>query len=228
MNRLRLLPYLVTLALAALAGCSSGTGADVEAPDAAADAISDVAPDLPGDADLSPDPAPDLSPEPLPEADAAEPAPEAVEPADALETADVPAEADAVEACPRAVPPPVPFEILQGFESWEDFAFDDLGNAVGIDGSGNLVRISKDGQKKLFFPGIGDTAGVGFLPGGDLVVNVVSTGSLVRVSPNGGSGVVLSGLDPNDLVIVAGLANPMVRPGAVVAPTDGAIAPLAN
>jgi membrane fusion protein, multidrug efflux system len=40
--------------------------------------------------------------------------------------------------------------------------------------------------------------------------------------------VVLSGLDPNDLVITAGLANPMVRPGAVVAPVDGVIAPLAN
>ncbi len=40
--------------------------------------------------------------------------------------------------------------------------------------------------------------------------------------------VVLSGLDPNDLVITAGLANPMVRPGAVVAPVDGVIAPLSN
>jgi hypothetical protein len=40
--------------------------------------------------------------------------------------------------------------------------------------------------------------------------------------------VVLSGLDPDDLVITAGLANPMVRPGAIVAPVDGVIAPLAN
>ncbi|HEY8163668.1 MAG TPA: efflux RND transporter periplasmic adaptor subunit [Methylocystis sp.] len=40
--------------------------------------------------------------------------------------------------------------------------------------------------------------------------------------------VVLSGLDANDLVITAGLANPMVRPGATVAPTEGVIAPLAH
>jgi RND family efflux transporter MFP subunit len=40
--------------------------------------------------------------------------------------------------------------------------------------------------------------------------------------------VVLSGLEPGDLVITAGLANPMVRPGASVAPTDGVIATLAN
>ncbi|QGM97594.1 efflux RND transporter periplasmic adaptor subunit [Methylocystis parvus] len=40
--------------------------------------------------------------------------------------------------------------------------------------------------------------------------------------------VVLSGLDAKDLVITAGLANPMVRPGATVAPTESVIAPLAN
>jgi RND family efflux transporter MFP subunit len=40
--------------------------------------------------------------------------------------------------------------------------------------------------------------------------------------------VVLAGLEPGDRVITAGLANPMVRPGATVAPTDAVIAPLAN
>ncbi len=40
--------------------------------------------------------------------------------------------------------------------------------------------------------------------------------------------VVLSGLDANDLVIIAGLANPMVRPGVTVSPTEGVIAPLAH
>jgi membrane fusion protein, multidrug efflux system len=40
--------------------------------------------------------------------------------------------------------------------------------------------------------------------------------------------VVLAGLDASDRVIIAGLANPMVRPGAAVAAVDGAIAPLAN
>jgi multidrug efflux pump subunit AcrA (membrane-fusion protein) len=40
--------------------------------------------------------------------------------------------------------------------------------------------------------------------------------------------VVLAGLEASDSVITAGLANPMVRPGATVAPTEGAIAPLGN
>lgn len=40
--------------------------------------------------------------------------------------------------------------------------------------------------------------------------------------------VVLSGLDGKDQVIIGGIANPMVRPGAPVTPTPGVIAPLAN
>ena len=37
--------------------------------------------------------------------------------------------------------------------------------------------------------------------------------------------VVASGLDPTDRVVVAGLANPFVRPGAVVAAREGAVHP---
>jgi RND family efflux transporter MFP subunit len=40
--------------------------------------------------------------------------------------------------------------------------------------------------------------------------------------------IVLTGLDANDRVIIAGLANPMVHPGAVVTPAEGVIAPLGN
>ncbi|MGJ0507203.1 MAG: efflux RND transporter periplasmic adaptor subunit [Methylocystis sp.] len=66
------------------------------------------------------------------------------------------------------------------------------------------------------------------------VVMVVTPDHKVAAKPvtlgplHKGLRVVLSGLDRDDLVITAGLANPMVRPGAVVAPVDGVIAPLAN
>jgi multidrug efflux system membrane fusion protein len=40
--------------------------------------------------------------------------------------------------------------------------------------------------------------------------------------------IVLTGLDANDRVIIAGLANPMVHAGAVVTPAEGVIAPLGN
>jgi multidrug efflux system membrane fusion protein len=66
------------------------------------------------------------------------------------------------------------------------------------------------------------------------IVYVVTPENKVAAKPvtlgplHKGLRVVLSGLEPGDLVITAGLANPMVRPGATVAPTDGVIATLAN
>ncbi|WP_424360126.1 efflux RND transporter periplasmic adaptor subunit [Methylocystis parvus] len=60
-------------------------------------------------------------------------------------------------------------------------------------------------------------------PDNKVVPKPVSLGPLHK-----GLRVILSGLDPKDRVITAGLANPMVRPGAIVAPTEGVIAPLAN
>ena len=66
------------------------------------------------------------------------------------------------------------------------------------------------------------------------VVFVVTPDQKVAVKPvtlgplHKGLRVIVSGLAANDRVVIAGLANPMVRPGALVAPTDGAIAPLSN
>jgi RND family efflux transporter MFP subunit len=57
-------------------------------------------------------------------------------------------------------------------------------------------------------------------PDNKVVPRPVSLGPLYN-----GLRVILSGLDPKDRVITAGLANPMVRPGAVVSPTESAIAP---
>jgi multidrug efflux system membrane fusion protein len=57
-------------------------------------------------------------------------------------------------------------------------------------------------------------------PDNKVVPKPVSLGPLHK-----GLRVILSGLDPNDRVITAGLANPMVRPGAAVAPTESVIVP---
>jgi multidrug efflux system membrane fusion protein len=40
--------------------------------------------------------------------------------------------------------------------------------------------------------------------------------------------VVLAGLDQNDRVVIDGIANPFVRPGALVAPQDGVIIAVSN
>jgi RND family efflux transporter MFP subunit len=60
-------------------------------------------------------------------------------------------------------------------------------------------------------------------PDNKVVARPVTLGPLHK-----GLRVVLAGLEPNDVVITAGLANPMVRPGAVVAPVEAAIVPSGN
>lgn len=97
---------------------------------------------------------------------------------------------------------PVAFEELQGFTSSEDFAFDELGNYVGVDEDNNLVRVAKTGEKQLWAPSIGSTAGMAILPDGSVVFCETSEGAVKRVYPNGSVVVVLGGLFyPNGLDI---------------------------
>ena len=119
---------------------------------------------------------------------------------------DAPAPADAsvdsrpdADACTNRRPLPVEVTTLTGFASAEDFAFDADGNYVGINSSGDLVRISAAGQTTLWVPGLGGggnegTSGVRFLPGGDLVLADIFAGTLVRVTPGGSTSVYTSGL----------------------------------
>lgn len=102
--------------------------------------------------------------------------------------------------CPPLVAAPAKFKTVSGFTSSEDFAFDELGNYVGVDEDGNLVRITKEGKKSLWAPGMGQTAGMAMLPDGSIVIADVGNGAVKRVFPNGASQVVLGGLlYPNGL-----------------------------
>jgi len=104
--------------------------------------------------------------------------------------------------CSTVPAAPVTFEELPGFTSAEDFAFDELGNYIGVDDNANLVRISKTGEKQLWLPSVGATAGMGILPDGSVVICDVGEGALKRVYPNGAVSVVLGGLlYPNGLDI---------------------------
>jgi sugar lactone lactonase YvrE len=104
------------------------------------------------------------------------------------------------EAVPAA---PVPFESLMGFTASEDFQFDDQGRFVGGDDDGNLVRITKDGERRLFVPNAGaGSAGMRFLSNGDLIFARVDDGTLYRAAPNGGFVPILSGLSyPNGVEV---------------------------
>jgi sugar lactone lactonase YvrE len=104
--------------------------------------------------------------------------------------------------CSKLAMAPAAFEELEGFTSSEDFAFDALGNYVGVDGDNNLVRISKDGKKELWAPAIGSTAGMAILPDGSVIIADVGNGALKRVYPSSGSEPVIGGLlYPNGLDI---------------------------
>lgn len=90
---------------------------------------------------------------------------------------------------------PVTFRELPGFTSAEDFAFDNQGRVVSVDAAGSLVRQTRDGSMVPWVPGIAaESAGIRYLPNGDLLVNSVSANALLRVTPAGGYTTVLAGL----------------------------------
>lgn len=116
--------------------------------------------------------------------------------------ADVPLDTDAGESCPGLEPMPFAYETLTDFSTSEDFAISDAGDYYANEGPHLVRRIGGTGPLELFVPGIGVTAGMGFLPGGDLVVADVGSGSLIRIAPNGSQTTILSGLEyPNGLDI---------------------------
>jgi sugar lactone lactonase YvrE len=116
-------------------------------------------------------------------------------------------DADVAPTCAERKPLPVEVEELSGFTGAEDFAFDDEGRYVAVNELGDLVRIAKDGTTTLWVPNVGGagsiaTAGTGFLANGDLIIAVVDNGALVRISPDGGTRVLVTGLEyPNGLDI---------------------------
>ncbi len=96
--------------------------------------------------------------------------------------------------CTTVPAAPVSFETLEGFAPSEDFVFDELGNYVGIDDNGNLVRVSKTGEKQLWYPSVAAAAGMAILPDGSAIICDVREGALKRVYLNGAISVVLGGL----------------------------------
>src|SRR5688500_14710524 len=136
-----------------------------------------VAPEVDAGVDASePDATVEIDPEPdaavTPEPDAAVPGPD----------------------CDTIPAGPLEAERLEGFTRSEDFQFDADGRFVGADAAGNVVRVSSDGESRLFIPTAGGLAGMRFLPGGDLVYARVDDGTLYRASPNGAVVPLLGGL----------------------------------
>ncbi len=90
---------------------------------------------------------------------------------------------------------PLPFNVLSGYPSGEDFAFDDAGYMIA-DSNGGLFKTDYAGSSSLWSPGNNTfIAGLRALPTGDLVYSDVTAGNLVLVDGSTGARTtVLSGL----------------------------------
>jgi sugar lactone lactonase YvrE len=97
----------------------------------------------------------------------------------------------------------VNFNTIPGAASAEDFALDSEGYVWSVSNNG-LFRAAYGEPAELIVPGVanGFTSGTAILPGGDIVFADVSTGAVIRVSPEGEASTVQGGLAyPNGLTV---------------------------
>jgi sugar lactone lactonase YvrE len=116
---------------------------------------------------------------PPPPIDAAPPPPDV----DRTPDAEIP-----VTDCDNLPAGPLPFNTISITSGAEDFVFDRDGNLVLVDRwTGDVIKVTKDGVRHLFVPGIGtySSAGTRMLANGDIVV-ADEAGPIVKVTPQGG------------------------------------------
>ncbi|MEQ1506251.1 MAG: SMP-30/gluconolactonase/LRE family protein [Myxococcota bacterium] len=89
---------------------------------------------------------------------------------------------------------------LSAPRGYHDVAFDLDGNIIGSDDD-NLIKVAHDGSSALFVPGMGTVQGMDWLPDGDLVVAMDSTGSLIRVTPAGGTSVLATDVGAYGVIV---------------------------
>ena len=109
------------------------------------------------------------------------------------------------DPCLAIAPLPVQWTHQDGFTGSEDFALDGQGRMVSVDGGGNLVAIDMEGTLSVLIPGLGEVAGIDFLPDGDIAWNDVASGALLRANiATGSERMLLAGLEyPNGLDVDA-------------------------
>lgn len=97
---------------------------------------------------------------------------------------------------------PFPTERIGGFTASEDFVFDAEGHIISIDDAGNLIRQDREGNKTVIVPNVGEAAGMSMLPNGDIVLANVSQGTVDRVTPDGDTSRLTTGIAyPNGLAV---------------------------
>lgn len=119
--------------------------------------------------------------------------------------------------------------------AYHGIGFDDVGHLIGWDGRSALVKATYDGEREVFLPGINYAEQIDRLPDGDFVMGDPWGGNLLRISPEGASTVLASGVsgvygvttgpDGNVYVANGSVLRVEVATGAVTtllaAPVDG-------
>lgn len=122
-----------------------------------------------------------------------------------------------------------------GARAYHGIAFDDVGNLIGWDGRSALIKATYEGDREVFLPGINAAEQIDRLPDGDFVMGDPWGGNLLRISPEGASTVLASGVsgvygvttgpDGNVYVANGGVQRVEVATGTVTtllnAPPDG-------
>ncbi len=113
-------------------------------------------------------------------------------------------EPEVVVDCSSMAELPVEPTRLSGFTTAEDFAFDTEGHFVSPDHNGNILKITIDGEFEVFSPNFGESAGMAYLPDGNLVVASPWRGNLEIIAPDGGRTTLIAGLSyPNGVTVDA-------------------------
>ncbi len=93
--------------------------------------------------------------------------------------------------CSTVPDEPVSETQIVGARGYHGLAFDDDGNIFGGDNNSPL-RARYDGDVEVFVPGVGYLQQMDFLPDGDLVISSGEDGGLHRVTPDGGTSVLVA------------------------------------
>ena len=96
---------------------------------------------------------------------------------------------------------PLEYETMYGFSTAEDFTFDGDGRLIAIR-QGNLVGFTDSSDFDIIAPGFGEMAGTSILAGGDYILANPNNGTVVRVTPEGGQTIILTGVNyPNGVTV---------------------------
>lgn len=103
-----------------------------------------------------------------------------------------------------------------GARAYHGIGFDDVGHLIGWDGRSALIKATYEGDREVFLPGINYAEQIDRLPDGDFVMGDPYAGTLVRISPEGASTVLASGVSGVYGVTVGPDGNVYVANGGVV------------